>query len=171
MLEGGKETFAKAKESLLQGGMERRAAEALEPQRRDIVVRLNGIAAKHHSLGLAQIAAAAKTGGPFDKIIETIDKQIAIMRKEEASDIYHKDRGEAGTTKNQNDHEDLGTCLEKMEAELERLQDVEKMMQEDCTVVEGEFDNAKKEHKDRRIYAARKWRPAKCSRSGTTRRP
>ena len=171
MLEGGKETFAKAKESLLQGGMERRAAEALEPQRRDIVVRPNGIAAKDHFLGLAQMAAAAKTGGPFDKIIETIDKQIAIRRKEEASDIYHKDRGEAGTTKNQNDHEDLGTCLEKMETELERLQDVEKKMQEDITEVEGEFDNAKKEHKDRRIYAARKWRPAKCSRSGTTRRP
>merc|ERR1719281_942802 len=85
--------------------------------------QLAKMAAKFHSLGLAQAAVAVRTGGHFDKVIELIDKMVQVMRDEEAADIEHKDRCEAQQTKNVQDMEDLKHTISETEEKIGRMED------------------------------------------------
>merc|ERR1719482_1521711 len=85
--------------------------------------KLAKMAAKFHSLGLAQVAVAVRTGGHFDKVVELIDKMIQVMRDEEAADIEHKDRCEAQQTKNLQHMEDLKHTISETEDKIGRMED------------------------------------------------
>jgi len=89
--------------------------------------RLKSLAAKFQSMGLAQIAVNAKSGWHFDKVIVSIDKMIAELRKEGQDDIEHRDRCENSENANKNEMEDLehnkgkaGQEKEKIAAEIEQ---------------------------------------------------
>jgi len=62
---------------------------------------------------LAEIAAAMKTSGHFDKVIAMIDNMISLLRREEQDDIAHRDRCQAGLSKNTNDKEDMASDIRK----------------------------------------------------------
>jgi len=87
--------------------------------------QLRTLAAKYQSTSMAEIAVAVKTGGHFDKVMVMIDKMIALLRKEEAEDIAHRDRCESSQNKNANDADDLEHAMSKADDDLVRLGDTE----------------------------------------------
>lgn len=87
--------------------------------------QLRTLAAKYQSTSMAEIAVAVKTGGHFDKVMVMIDKMIALLRKEEAEDIAHRDRCESSQNKNANDADDLAHSMKKADDDLVRLGDTE----------------------------------------------
>merc|ERR1719188_2910517 len=70
------------------------------------IAALQNIAKMYRSGAVAKIATAATTRGFFDKVIADIDSMIALLRKEEAMDIEHRDRCQNAENKNKNDKED-----------------------------------------------------------------
>jgi hypothetical protein len=111
--------------------------------------KLKDLASKFKSLGLAQIAAAVKVGGHFDDVIKMIDKMIALLRKEEAYDINHRDRCQNGEDANQNSMEDLKHTMAKLEEEVERLKDECKVMDEEIKTLERAIEDTKTDLADR----------------------
>merc|ERR1740138_1846764 len=111
--------------------------------------KLKDLASKVKSLGLAQIAAMVKTGGHFDEVIKMIDKMIALLRKEEAYDINHRDRCQNGEDANQNSMEDLQHTMKKLEEEVERLEDECKVMEEEIKDLERAIEDTKADLADR----------------------
>jgi len=89
-------------------------------------IKLRNLAAKNHALGLAQLATAVKEAGHFDKVIVMIDDMIKLLRKEEASDIEHRDKCERDINKNKNELEDLQTAIDKATASLDRMSNTKK---------------------------------------------
>jgi len=87
--------------------------------------RLRKLASKYRNVAMATLAAEVKTGGHFDKIMVMIDKMIADLRKEEQSDIAHRDRCQSSEGKNKNDMEDLTHDIEKHSEDIGRLEDKE----------------------------------------------
>jgi hypothetical protein len=116
---------------------------------KDVYARLRALASKYDSIGLAQIAAEAKTGGHFDKVIVMIDDMIALLRKEEQDDIEHRDRCQAGTNKNNNDLEDLSHDIEKAEETLGILKNKQKETQQELKAILSEIEATKKAMEDR----------------------
>merc|ERR1719446_240775 len=121
--------------------------------------KLRTLAAKYQSTSMAEIAVAVKVGGHFDKIFVMIDKMIALLRKEEAEDIAHRDRCEASQNKNSNDSEDLNTNIDKADKDLARLGDNKAELEATIDSLKGEMATTKgdmesllemrnKEHKD-----------------------
>jgi len=88
--------------------------------------KLKSLAQRYRSLGLAQVAAEAKMGGHFGKVLTMIDHMIQILRKEEQDDIAHRDRCQGSVNKNTNDMEDLSNSVDKAKGDLIRMGDVEK---------------------------------------------
>merc|ERR1719446_1955710 len=121
--------------------------------------KLRSLAAKYQSTSMAEIAVAVKTGGHFDKVMVMIDKMIALLRKEEAEDIAHRDRCESSQNKNSNDSEDLNTNIDKADKDLARLGDNKAELEATIDSLKGEMATTKgdmesllemrnKEHKD-----------------------
>jgi len=96
-------------------------------------------------LSLAKIAAQVKTGGHFDKVIVMIDQMIALLRKEEQSDIIHRDRCQNGQNENQYDREDSASAIDKAEKKLTRMTDVEKDMTTQIATLEDDIKTTKEE--------------------------
>merc|ERR1740138_174716 len=134
-------TFLQLGESTIHGPEGGRRANAYS--------KLKDLASKYKSLGLAQIAAAVKTGGHFDEVIKMIDKMIALLRKEEAYDITHRDRCQNGEDANQNSMEDLQHNMKKLEEEIERLEDECKVMIEEIKGLELAIEDTKADLADR----------------------
>jgi len=105
--------------------------------------KLRTLAAKYQSTSLAEIAVAVKTGGHFDKVMVMIDKMIALLRKEEAEDIEHRDRCESSQNKNKNDGDDLAHSIEKAGQELTRLGDTETELKASITSLEQSIASTK----------------------------
>jgi len=113
--------------------------------RADAYGQLKTLAAQYGSLSLAKIAAQVKTGGHFDKVIVMIDQMIALLRKEEQSDIVHRDRCQNGQNANQYDREDTASAIDKAEKELVRMTDVEKDMKTQIATLEDDIKTTKEE--------------------------
>jgi len=105
--------------------------------------KLRSLAARYQSTTLAEIAVAVKTGGHFDKVMVMIDKMIALLRKEEAEDIAHRDRCESAQNKNKNDGDDLSHDIGKADDNLQRLGDTEAELKATVKSLEGEIGTTK----------------------------
>jgi len=82
---------------------------------------LKVLATKFSSRNVAKIAAEVKLGGHFDKVITMIDEMIELLRKEEQSDIEHRDRCENSQNANKNELADLDASIEKTKKNLNRM--------------------------------------------------
>merc|ERR550514_2173454 len=111
--------------------------------------KLRVLAMRYKSIGLAQIAATVKTGGHFDEIIVSIDKMIALLRKEGEEDQAHKDRCQTGSTKNAEEAEDLGTDIEKAEKQLEIAKNEKKTQEEALQEIEQQIKETQQQMDDR----------------------
>merc|ERR1719163_1256490 len=116
--------------------------------RKKAYTQLRSLAAKYQSTSLAEIAVGVKTGGHFDKVMVMIDKMIALLRKEEAEDIAHRDRCESSQNKNGNDMEDLDSDIKKAASTIERLEDKKTELTNTITALEGEIAQTKTDMED-----------------------
>jgi len=135
-----KKTFASSTTTFLQLKSVRRQQE-LSSDRSKAYSQLKNLAANLNSRSIAKIAVEVKVGGHFDKVITMIDGMIALLRKEEADDIAHRDRCENAQNANSNEMADLKGSIEKTEASLKRQNREAKDLRGDIKNLEGEIKN------------------------------
>jgi len=116
--------------------------------RNDAYSKLRTLATKYHSVSLAELAVSAKTAGHFDDVITMVDKMVALLRAEEASDIEHRDRCQAQENANQNAMGDLDHDIEKTGESLGRMADEEKELQTQIETLEASIEETKTEMKE-----------------------
>merc|ERR1719375_826761 len=116
--------------------------------RSDAYSKLRGLATKYHNVALAELAVSAKTSGHFDDVIVMIDKMIALLREEEASDIEHRDRCQAQENANQNSMADLDHTIGKTKESLGRMADEEKELETQIETLEASIEETKTEMKE-----------------------
>jgi hypothetical protein len=116
--------------------------------RNDAYAKLRAVASKYHSVSLAELAVSAKTAGHFDDVITMIDKMVALLREEEASDIEHRDRCQAQENANQNAMSDLDHEIEKTGESLGRMEDEEKELETKIETLEASIEETKTEMKE-----------------------
>jgi len=98
--------------------------------------QLKKMATQFKSLSLAKIAAAVQMGGHFDKIMVMIDDMISLLRKEEASDIVHRDLCENSQNANKNELADLASMIDKADKMLKRMGNTKKELQSEIGQLE-----------------------------------
>merc|ERR1719440_2495322 len=94
------------------------------------------------------IAVEVKAGGHFDKVIVMIDEMIALLRKEEADDIAHRDRCENAVNANSNELGDLEHDIKKTKASLKRMGNTKKELEGEVDALEKEIAATKKDQKE-----------------------
>jgi len=114
-----KKTFANASSTFLQLDSSRQHSF----ERDAAYEHLRNVSGQFHSLRLARIAVAVKTGGHFDKIMQIIDNMVEVLRREEQEDIEEKKWCEAKQQKNKFDMEDLNHAITKANDTINRHSD------------------------------------------------
>jgi hypothetical protein len=110
--------------------------------------QLRKMATEYRSLSLARIAAAVQMGGHFDKVMVMIDDMIALLRKEEASDIVHRDLCENAQNANKNELADLEHQIKKLNEMIKRMDNTKKELEEEISKLEDDIKDTKKNQKD-----------------------
>jgi hypothetical protein len=110
---------------------------------------LQKVAGKSHEMRIARIAALVKLGGHFDKVITMIDTMIALLRKEEARDIMHRDLCQNGKDKNKNDMADSMHTMEVTAASIDEMTDKVKAMGEEVKELERAISDTKNDMTER----------------------
>jgi len=105
--------------------------------------QLKKMATQFKSMSLAKIAAAVQMGGHFDKVLVMIDDMISLLRKEEASDIVHRDLCENSQNANKNDLADLASMIQKADAMLKRMANTKGELQEEIKKLEADIKSTK----------------------------
>jgi predicted nucleic acid-binding Zn-ribbon protein len=116
ILEDGSLTFEESGSTLLQLSSFSRNVK-LEKATRAV----QDLARSTHSLRLASLAVAVKTGGHFDDIISKIDNMIRTLRDEETEDLAHKDRCEAEETLLGSRNDTIKDKKENAQAAIDKL--------------------------------------------------
>jgi len=109
---------------------------------------LRKLATEYRSISVARIAAMVQMGGHFDKVMVMIDDMIALLRKEEASDIVHRDMCENSMNANKNEIADLEHQIKKINQMLKRMGNTKTELEEEIEKLEGDISTTKKNQKD-----------------------
>jgi hypothetical protein len=125
------------------------AKTATTSRRALVYAKLRSAAGKSGNLDLARIAAVVKMGGHFDKVIVMIEDMIALLRKEEARDIMHRDLCQNGQTKNALDMAEDGHIMEKTAAAIDELNMKVKLMQEEIKELERAISDTEMDMEER----------------------
>merc|ERR1719284_1372703 len=88
-------------------------------------------------------------GGHFDKVITMIDTMIALLRKEEARDIMHRDLCQNGKDKNNNDMADSKHLMSVTAASIDEMQDKVNAMLEEVKELERAISDTKMDMTER----------------------
>merc|ERR1719181_2344545 len=105
--------------------------------------QLKKLATQFKSVRLARIAATVQLGGHFDKVMGMIDDMIALLRKEEAADIVHRDLCENAENANKNEMADLNHQIKKLDAMLKRMGNTAKETQSEIDKLEADIKGTK----------------------------
>merc|ERR1719453_2071444 len=94
-----------------------------DPKKDAAYKALKAVARKHHSLKMGAMAALVETSteGHFDVVIESVDKMLAELRKEEQDDIDLRDYCQDAENKVENEIEDLEHLISNIEGLIDRL--------------------------------------------------
>merc|ERR1719163_2256809 len=76
---------------------------------------------KMHSVRVARIAMAISDGNPFKKVLEMINKTIAIIEAEEADDVAKKETCITEQTTNEENKEFMETDIQTLESNINEL--------------------------------------------------
>jgi hypothetical protein len=106
---------------------------------------LKSLATKYQSISIASVAAALSAGGHFDKVIQSINAMIETLRREDEQDIKEKDWCQNQQYNNKITGEDLEYDIEKLDAELQRAEDLKKELQDKLTALGEEFNSTQTE--------------------------
>jgi hypothetical protein len=107
--------------------------------------QLKVLATKFGSRSVAKIAVEVQAGGHFDKVITMIDEMIGLLRKEEQSDIEHRDRCENAVNGNNNELDDLGASIKKTKASIKRMENTKGDLADEIGALEKEIAATKKD--------------------------
>jgi len=110
--------------------------------------KLKILATQLKSRNVAKIAVEVKTGGHFDKVIAMIDDMMALLRKEEQSDIDHRDRCENAQNANKNEIADLEHAISKTKNSLKRMDRTKKELAGEIAALEDDIKDTNKEMAD-----------------------
>lgn len=135
ILTGGDKVFEEATTTFLQ-------LKAVQKHQSKSYGQLKALAAKYQTSGLAKLVTMMKNGGHFDKVMIEIDQMMKILRKEEQSDIQHRDRCENGQNANGNEMDDVNSDIEKTQSKMDRLDRSKTAAKEEKTTVEGEIQES-----------------------------
>jgi len=120
ILSSGKATFAASSNTFLQLASVQKHQVSVTGSAKAYAA-LRKLATEFKSFKLARIAAAVQIGGHFDKVMVLIDDMMALLRKEEASDVVHRDLCENSQNANKNEMADLDSMIEKSNKMLKRM--------------------------------------------------
>jgi hypothetical protein len=109
---------------------------------------LKKVASQFRSVNVAKIAAAVQMGGHFDKVMVMIDDMISMLRKEEASDIVHRDLCENSQNANKNELADLASQLAKVKAMLKRMGNTKTELQDEINNLKADIKATEKSQAD-----------------------
>jgi len=110
--------------------------------------KLKKLATQYKSVSVARIAAEIQLGGHFDKVMGMIDDMIALLRKEEASDIVHRDLCENQQNANKNEMADLQSMIKKTDEMLKRMGNTKTELGEEISKLEDDIKGTKKSQKE-----------------------
>jgi hypothetical protein len=144
ILSGGAKTFEASTSTFVQLA----SVHEVSSNRAQAYNQLKALASQYMSRSVAKIAVEVKTGGHFDKVITMVDEMIAVLRKEEADDIAHRDRCENAENANKNQAADLADSIKKTKASLKRMGNTKKRLLAEIKALEGEIDDTKKDQKE-----------------------
>jgi len=135
-----KDTFGKANAMLLQN-RQRGHASHQNPKRDAAYKVLKAVARKHHSLKMGAMAALVETSeeGHFDVVIESVDKMLAELRKEEQDDIDLRDYCQDAENKVENEIEDLEHLISNIQGLIDRLEGKKKELEADIKQTESDI--------------------------------
>jgi len=105
-------------------------------------IAIKALAGKYQTSGLARLVAVMKTGGHFDKVMIMIDQMMALLRKEEQSDIEHRDRCENNQNANTNQLADAESAIANTDKKLARLDRTKDNKIQELDAVRGEIDSS-----------------------------
>merc|ERR1719310_2077383 len=102
---------------------------------------LKAIAAKHHSLRMAAVAAMIQTAekGHFDMVVTEVDRMLAELRQEEMDDITLRDYCQAEEVKVEGEIEDLVHEMDTIQGLIDRLNAKKKETQTDIMQTETDI--------------------------------
>jgi len=109
-----------------------------------VYAQLKQMASQYQSLSLAKIAAVVQMGGAFDKVLGMIDNMVALLRREEASDIEHRDLCENSQQKNANELGDLASAIKKAKQMKKRMENTKNELLSEIAKVEKDIEATKK---------------------------
>mmetsp|Transcript_81264 Transcript_81264/g.228938 ORF Transcript_81264/g.228938 Transcript_81264/m.228938 type:complete len:724 (-) Transcript_81264:76-2247(-) len=122
---------------------------ASSQRRNSVYQKLAGLARRYHNFSMTQLAAHLRDSGHFDKVIGSIDQMMEVLRKEEQSDIEHRDRCQNAGDKNKNDLVDLEHAIEtttkkieQFSSDIERLGDEIEVLDASIAKTKGEMKEA-----------------------------
>jgi len=147
ILSGGAKTFESSTSTFLQLASVHKNSQ-LSSVRLGAYSKLKALAGKFRmgssfSKNVANIAIEVKTGGHFDKVITMVDDMISLLRKEEQSDIEHRDRCENGQNANKNAEADLKSAIKKTAASLKRMGNTKKDLEGQVKDLDSEIAETK----------------------------
>jgi len=143
ILSDGAATFKNATTTFLQV-----ASVKKHSQTKKAYEELRKLASQYKSISLARIAAKVQMGGHFDKVLGMIDDMIALLRKEEAEDIVHRDLCENAQNANKNEMADLEHQIKKADEMLKRFGNTAKELGEEIGSLETDIQGTEKNQKD-----------------------
>jgi hypothetical protein len=139
-------TFENATTTFLQlKSVKKHKPSAEKPSAEKAFAQLKSLASHFKSMHLAKIAAAVKLGGHFDKVIVMIDEMIALLRKEEAEDIVHRDLCENTLNANKNELSDLDHEISKADDMLGRMHNKKDELEAEIDYIKEEINGTKEE--------------------------
>eukprot|EP00933_Yihiella_yeosuensis_P004766 TRINITY_DN109180_c0_g1_i1.p1 TRINITY_DN109180_c0_g1~~TRINITY_DN109180_c0_g1_i1.p1 ORF type:complete len:691 (+),score=235.75 TRINITY_DN109180_c0_g1_i1:79-2151(+) len=111
--------------------------------------KLKELASTFHSMGFAQLALQVQNGGHFDKVINSINKQIEHLRDEEKMDVEHRDRCEKQLAESAAKVKSLKHSSQTVATKIERMTGDKQEFEADFEKLQKDIADTKKEIKDR----------------------
>jgi hypothetical protein len=142
--EDAKKTFKNSTTTFLQLATVHKHT-AASSDRSKAYAQLQNLAAEFRSRNVAKIAVEVKSGGHFDKVIIMVDEMIELLRKEEQSDIEHRDRCENQQNGNKNEMADLESEMKKTQASIDRMNNTAKELAGEIVNLDEEIAATKKD--------------------------
>merc|ERR1719331_3468081 len=107
---------------------------------------LKAVARKQHSLKMGAMAALVETTteGHFDVVIESVDKMLAELRKEEQDDIDLRDYCQDAENKVENEIEDLEHLISNIDGLIDRLNGKKKELLADIKQTEQDHSHRRR---------------------------
>eukprot|EP00933_Yihiella_yeosuensis_P067993 TRINITY_DN731_c0_g2_i3.p1 TRINITY_DN731_c0_g2~~TRINITY_DN731_c0_g2_i3.p1 ORF type:complete len:665 (+),score=231.59 TRINITY_DN731_c0_g2_i3:99-2093(+) len=110
---------------------------------------LKTVSSKFFSAHYTSFAQEVQAGGHFDKVINTIEKQIKDLRAQEIEDVEHRDRCEKQLSKSAALISELSNTVKKADTALKRLSSKNDELQKDYDAYVASIAETKKEIADR----------------------